>query len=176
MKNLRSILFSTLAVAMVLTSCKKDTTTSQYDNSLKAWNAYKAKVNNTYAYTSTFSPMTDFNNETTITIVNGEITARDFYSYSGVYDPSTRITTFELVNEWHETATTLNTHGSEGAILYTIDDLYSLAKNVWLGADQKKSTVYFETNNNGIISKAGYVPNGCKEGCFIGIQIKSIKP
>ncbi|MES2426520.1 MAG: hypothetical protein V4560_06080 [Bacteroidota bacterium] len=176
MKNPRSILFSILAVAMVLTCCKKDATTSQFDTSLKAWNAYKAKVNNTYAYTSTFSPATDINNETTITIVNGNITARDFYLYQGSYNPSTGVTTPVLAREWHEKATDLNTHGSEGALFYTIDDLYALAKSSWIGADKSKNTVFFETNNNGIISKVGYIPNGCKEGCFIGIQIKSITP
>lgn len=176
MKNFKYILLAIIAGVMILSACKKDATTSQYDNSLKAWNNYKAKVNNSYAYTTTFSPLTDVNNKTTITVTNGTITARDFYSYSTTYDPSTKTSTQVVASEWHEQVTTVGTHTDPGATLYTIDDLYAIAKNSWLGADKSKNTVYFETNNNGIISKAGYVPNGCQEGCFIGTQIISIKP
>jgi hypothetical protein len=176
MRRSRTIMYSILVAALMLTSCKKDATSSAYDNSLKAWNAYKAKVNNTYAYTTTFSPVTDVNNQTTITVVSGVITARDFYSYQINYNPSTNVSTTTLASEWHEKTADVGAHTADGATLYTIDDLYSLAKNSWLGADKSKNTVYFETNNNGIISKAGYVPNGCKEGCFIGTQIKSITP
>ena len=176
MKNIKYILSGIIAGVMILSACKKDATTSQYDDSLKAWNAYKAKVNNTYVYTTTFTPVTDVNNKTTITVTNGTITARDFFSYATTYTPTTGTTNQVIALEWHETTGTVGTHSDPGSTLYTIDDLYAITKNSWLGADKSRNTVYFETNNNGIISKAGYVPNGCKEGCFIGTQIISIKP
>ncbi|SCW47000.1 hypothetical protein [Mucilaginibacter sp. NFR10] len=76
--------------------------------------------------------------------------------------------------QWHEDKNSLNQHDA-GAASITLDQVYQKAKNEWLSTDKKKNTIYFETNNNGMISNASYVPNGCQDDCSTGISISEIK-
>jgi len=74
--------------------------------------------------------------------------------------------------QWTENREEIGTHVS-GSI-WTLDEVYSLARNNWL-VKQKNAEIYFKTDNSGIISTCGYVENGCQDGCFIAIHIVSIK-
>ena len=56
----------------------------------------------------------------------------------------------------------------------TFDQIYEKARTEWL-VKRENATTYFEAENNGLISKCGYVDDGCQDDCFIGIQISSIK-
>ncbi|MFD2871619.1 hypothetical protein ACFS5N_03995 [Mucilaginibacter ximonensis] len=177
MKNQKLLLVIAVLLAVTLFACKKSGVTSAFDKSYDAWLSYKKKVNNNYAYIA----VEDGDNshaETKITVTNGEITARDYAFYDSVYKPDSNVTRQVLTEQWHESADnyTLSTH-ADGAQLFTLDDIYYRAQNIWLKADQSKNKITFETNNNGIISAAGYTPNSCKSGdCFIGAKIKSIMP
>ncbi|MGY5355583.1 hypothetical protein [Wenyingzhuangia sp. IMCC45467] len=55
-----------------------------------------------------------------------------------------------------------------------MDEIYEKAKQDWL-IKRKEVLVYFETDNNGLISTCGYVPKNCMDDCFLGITIKSIE-
>jgi hypothetical protein len=82
-------------------------------------------------------------------------------------------TTLQVINRWTETAATLNTH-NDGAPAITLDEIYEKARTEYLTVDKKKNTVYFEVNYEGLLSSAGYVPEGCMDDCFYGVHIKSI--
>jgi|GEM_PF-2584846 len=176
MKSQKKLLAAAFLMAAVMFGCKKDSTSSAFDKSYDTWLTYKQKVNNTYTYTA-YQDNQAIYWETKITVVNGSISARDYQQYDYEYDPNTKINSKVLLNEWHESAGsgTIGTHGAEGWGLYTIDDVYYQAQNVWLKANTNTYNITFETNNNGIISTAGYAIKKCvTDDCFIGVHIKSI--
>lgn len=176
MRSKRFLLVIAILFAAALFACKKSGTSSAFDKSYDVWLSYKKKVNNTYAYVAWQGDKVSVYEQTKITITNGNITARDFYSYNYVNQPDGIHKV--LVKEWHETADmgTLSTHGSEGAQLYTLDDIYYKAQNIWLKADVGKNVITFETSNSGMISAAGYTPKTCQSDCFIGVNIETITP
>ncbi|RFZ84716.1 hypothetical protein DYU05_03660 [Mucilaginibacter terrenus] len=155
---------------MGLSACKKEGINTNLDQSLEAWSDFKSSSNNTYSYIAYFGSWTGFHAETKLTVVNGKVTIRKYKS--GHYKPNTN----ELVaeNSWTESGATLNTH-ADGHPLLTIDEVYTKAKREWLSVDKKQNEIYFEAENNGIISSAGYVPKNCADDCFTGIKIKEIK-
>jgi hypothetical protein len=175
MKNLKLITLTVILTSLFAVSCsKKDAITSAVDKSYKAWSDFKQTSNNTYKYTAITSSFSGSYSETKISVTNGSITARDYVYYEYQYHTDNTPPTKLLSKEWHETTSNLGSHGAEGAELLTLEDVYSHAKNNWLAADPSRNTVTFETNNNGMISVAGYTPKNCQDDCFIGIKIQSI--
>lgn len=177
MKSNKLLLFGALLLLTTLFACKKSGTSSAFDKSYDAWLAFKKKTNNSYTYIALKGSNSSQYSETTIKVTQGAVTARDFYSYQSVYKPDSNITKTVIIEEWHESAAdnTLSTHVTDAANLYTLDDIYYKAQNIWLKANTNKNVITFETNNNGMISIAGYTPKNCQTGdCFIGVNIKSI--
>lgn len=171
MKNAVILIFMVLVAA----GCKKDSISKQteYQTSYRAWLSYKQSVNNSYSYTVNTGSWTGFGTETVINVINGKIVSRSYTAYRLVANPPNG-STKTIVNSWSENAASLNTHAHEGAELLTLDEVYAKAKSVWLAADKKENDVYFEALNNGLISDCGYVPKGCQDDCFTGINISSI--
>lgn len=163
-----------LFVIIGLSACKKDANDSAYDKSYKAWQNFKAESKNSYTYTVNAGSVFGYGSETKITVQNGVVTARDFLSYVLEYKTANMPPVKTIRDQWHENKASLGQH-SLGAALITLDEVYKKAKNEWLAADKKTNTIYFETNNNGMISGASYVPNGCQDDCSIGISISEIK-
>lgn len=163
-----------LFVIIGLSACKKDTNDTAYDKSYKAWQNFKAESKNSYTYTVNAGSVFGYGSETTITVQNGVVVARDFLSYVLEYKTANTPPVKTIKEQWHEDKVSLNQHSS-GAAPITLEVIYQKAKNEWLAADKKKNTIYFETNNNGMISNASYVPNGCQDDCSTGISISEIK-
>ncbi|EDM38491.1 hypothetical protein PBAL39_20500 [Pedobacter sp. BAL39] len=159
-----------LSLATIFTACKKDKIehANDFEKSFKAWTTFKNTSGNTYSYIVVTSSWTGYSTETTLRVVNGQITGRSYIAKGIKGNPSS----VYVVEEWSEDVNALNTHES-GAALLTLDQVYDLAKNDLL---LKRSNVEtsFEAKNNGLISSAGYVENGCQDDCFRGISIKSI--
>ena len=156
-------------------NAKKEGTDSQqlsFNDSYNAWISYKKKINNGYTYTNTWVSFTGFGAELKTSVANGKIIARDYTAYQYVENSSEK----NITKQWHEDETSINTHANDAADALTLDGIYSKAKNVWLKADPKKNYIYFETKNNGLISSCGYVPIGCQDDCFTGINVSSIIP
>lgn len=153
-------------------ACKKDAINNNYDESYAKWLSFKNSSHNSYTYTAYGSSVFGYYTQTKFTVQNGKITGREFLS--GSYISNTNGLTTN--KSWIENSTSLNTHGTEGYELLTLDEVYIKAKTVWLKANTKENDVYFESRNNGILSSAGYVPKGCMDDCFTGINIKDIQP
>jgi hypothetical protein len=162
-------LLGLLMVASLLSACKKDAFRSDFAESKNAWQDFKKTSNNTYSYTATASSWVGFGSSTKITVTNGVVTGRDYTGYT-IDGQTGQRTTQET---WSETTVTLNSH-SDGAAAITLDAVYEKAAAVWLKANVKENTVYFEAENNGMISTCGYVPNNCMDDCFTGIHISEI--
>ncbi|HEX2848531.1 MAG TPA: hypothetical protein VHN59_18440 [Chitinophagaceae bacterium] len=170
----RQFLLAALTLPLLFASCKKDRVSykSELRKSLFAWQAFKANAGNSYRYTVTTSSWVGISSETTVTVNNGVVTQRSYIQRRMAQSPSGQPSTV-VAQEWEETGSTLNTH-NYGAATITLDEVYKLAREEWL-KEREDVTYYFEAKNNGMISTAGYVPNGCADDCFIGITIMSIE-
>ncbi|MFT4095190.1 MAG: hypothetical protein QM640_16280 [Niabella sp.] len=80
----------------------------------------------------------------------------------------------KVYEDWTEDETTLYSHDGWNVSL-TLDEIYAKAKNEWLQVDEDENWIYFETENDGMISSCGYTPKNCADDCFMGINIVEIK-
>lgn len=154
-------------------SCDSDDLAYQnkFETSKKDWLDFKESSNNSYKYTSVNSSWVGVSWETTITVENGIIKQRDF-EYTSTEGLPEDISESEL--QWTESETEIGSHENGGEPI-TIDEIYEKAQQEWL-IERENATIYFETENNGIISTCGYVEDNCADDCFIGIVIDSIEP
>lgn len=166
----RNTYFIILLIAATFISCKKDKIeyVDEFKRSFNAWIDFKKASENSYSYTVITSSWTGFSSETTLTVVNGQITGRS-YILKGFKNNNPNIVVLE---QWEEDTNSLNTH-DRGAALLTLDEIYNLVKNDLL-LKRPNAETSFEAKNEGLISSAGYVEHGCQDDCFIGISIKSI--
>lgn len=168
-----------LLISVSILSCKKDDISHQdeFEKSYKAWLSFKQTNNNTYTYTVNWGSWTGYGFETVLKVTSGVVVNRQFTAYKLVYPVAGGAPTKETVKTWFEAGATVNTHAkNDGAAkAINLDEIYEKAKNIWLKADKKENDIYFEANNNGLISNCGYVPKGCQDDCFTGISITSIK-
>jgi hypothetical protein len=159
-------------------ACKKTAFENDYDKSYAKWLSFKKSSNNSYIYTTVSSSVfpEGGSKETKITVMNGSITARDYIASHYERSANSPTATKVVTSQWNEDKASLNSHKNEGAQLLTLDEIYHKAKNEWLKADKKANDIYFETKNNGIISSCGYIPKGCQDDCFSGINISLVTP
>jgi len=159
-----------LSIATIFTACKKEKIeyAGEFEKSFKTWNTFKSTSGNSYSYTVATSSWTGYSTETTLSVINGQITGRSYIAKGIKGNPST----VYVIEEWNEDVNTLNTH-EHGAALLTLDQVYDLAKNDLL-LKRANAETSFEAKNDGLISSAGYVENGCQDDCFRGISIRSI--
>ena len=162
-----------LLICTLLAACNKSNLNYQDDfrKSSNTWLSFKQKNANSYAYEVVQSSWTGFSSQTIITVKAGKVTQR-YFKMS--LSPSSQITLPADRLEWTETADQIDTHpNSSAAAPLTLDQIYEKARTEWL-PKRPKVTVYFETKNDGMISECGYVPDGCQDDCFIGINIAFI--
>jgi hypothetical protein len=162
-----------LICALTIVSCKKDTIShaSDFANSQLKWMAFKDSSHNSYRYSVTSGSWTGYGTETIITVRDGKVVGRSFVAKQSRHNGTTIVTT--VLQEWTETAVQLSSHDF-GYEPVTMDVIYERAKNDWL-QKRDKASIYFEARNNGMISLAGYVPDGCQDDCLRGITIGSIE-
>lgn len=157
-----------LLFAITFIGCKKDKIeySNEFEKSFKAWTDFKTASGNSYSYTVSTVSWTGYSTETTLNVANGKIIGRSYIA-KGIKDD--QVVVFQ---QWQEDAGTLNSHDN-GASLLTLDQIYDLAKNDLL-LKRENAKISFEAKNNGLISSAGYIEDGCQDDCFTGLSIKSI--
>jgi len=173
---MKTLYLPLIIVLMCMSSCKKDEIAKKHDdlnNSYRVWLNYKSSIHNSYSYTQNYGSVFGYNTEIKTAIKDGKFISRDLTLTR--YHPD-NTNKKDTLKQWHEGASNLNTHGIEAGDLLTIDDIYDQSRKVYLKTDVKKNMVIFEANNNGILSSCGYIPNGCQDDCFNGINISSITP
>lgn len=160
-----------LFITSLLISCSSDDDLSyknDFQRSEASWLNFKESSKNSYKYVVAggFVFFT-YGWQTTIMVSNGKVINRSFkYIGNPVNIPAEQL-------EWTENESEINNH-QNGAAGLTLDEIYAKAKSDWL-VKRKNATNYFEAKNDGLISKCGYVENGCVDDCFAGITIKSIE-
>jgi hypothetical protein len=154
-----------LLIVSIFMSCAKSDI--EYENDLErsfdTWVVFKKSSNNSYQYMITSTSWVGVKAETLITVRSGEVVGRSLK----VYNAS------QVFEEWTEDKSQLNTHQS-GAAPVTLDEIYQQARTELLKKRENAQT-YFEAKNDGMISSAGYVEDGCTDDCFRGINIAFIE-
>lgn len=170
---MKYMLVLTFLLFGALTSCKDDVVHPAFRQSLNSWQYYKKTNNDTYRYTQVISTSVFNTNgggaEIRVRVSNGIITQRDFTRFEIKAGTKERV----IIEEWRETGAQVNTNADVPKSL-TFDEIYDKAEHEWLNKDEKENTIIFETNVDGLILNCGYVPKGCQDDCFTGINIKVV--
>ncbi len=160
-----------LLIGILLTSCEKSNLNyeNSFESSYQEWLNFKQTSGNSYHYVVTGGSVFGPAWQTDITVTNGKVTQRHFKytTVTGMVNVSAEVL------EWTENENEINSHINSGAAALTLDEVYGKARTEWL-IKRKDASVYFEANNNGLISSCGYVPDGCMDDCFRGINISSV--
>lgn len=142
-----------------------------YGQSYEQWLSDKQAHQDSYEYVVTFSSWAGFGENTTITVNRGVVTGRTYEAWKYKEDkPAEK----EITLQWTEDAAQLNTH-QEGAAAQIFDQLYQQGSMKWLRVNTSQNKVYFENENNGLLSLCGYVTNNCADDCFTGVRISEFK-
>ncbi|WP_353125320.1 hypothetical protein [Parapedobacter pyrenivorans] len=174
---------------------------SRFEQSYKAWLNFKASTGNNYRYKVSGATWTGSSWLTTITVREGRVVQRDFQYevFNDIRRPDegwVSASLDDLLNglgftaeeflehegssfheglQWTETASELGIHeASPASPIQTLDEIYETARTVWL-KKRDDAQISFDAKNDGLISSAGFVPNGCMDDCFSGIAIRSIE-
>jgi len=160
---------SVILLVLIAFSCSNEEIT-QYNISLDEWKTLKKQYDNSYTYTTSFESWAGFGTNTTLTIQNGIVVSRAYEGYQRDNTNGNIIITETYI----ETIEHLNTH-ERGFPTLTVDELYTSCIEDYLSVNKKNNTIYFETNDIGIISICGFVPDGCIDDCFRGFRISSFE-
>ncbi len=202
--RIKSIIIS-LLIPFLFLSCEKSDLKyeSEFKDSYDVFQKFKANSNNSYFYIVTGNSYFGYSWETKLTIKSGKVVKREFYftAFESVQLPANGWTSNELDEilkkkgkefeeqlkkegitlleflQWTENENNLGKLGAKvgyASQIRTLDEIYKLAETDWI-IKRKNAKLYFETKNNGMISLAGYVEGNCQDGCFNGVNIKSIQ-
>lgn len=134
--------------------------------SQKEWNKLKRRYKESYTYTIFEQSHTGSGSETTIVVKNGEVISREYEYFTVSEDDGTR----EVTNSFYEEKEELSSH-PEGWAPVKMDDLYRDCGAKYLKVDPETHTLYFDTNDEGVIILCGNVPDLCADDCFQGFTI-----
>ncbi len=137
-----------------------------YTQSRRQWIKLRAEHKNTYRYSVLEISVSNYGNETAITVEKGKVTTRVYKAFTISEVDGSR----SIYSTYSEKNKDLGTH-PEGAPAVTIDDLYDTCLGEYLSVDPDGNTIYFDTNDAGVISSCGYVPDLCQDDCFVGFDI-----
>lgn len=195
-------LFTLLGVAF-LGACDKGTIEHEnsFQRSYETWLKFRETNGNNYRYEVSGATWAGSSWLTTITVRGGKVVQRDFRyeMFNDVRMPEDGWSSVSLddllkdlsftsddfeeregkpfydVLQWTETESELGLHEQTPASwVLTLDEIYETARTVWL-KKRDDANISFEARNNGLISAAGFVPDGCMDDCFSGIHIRSIQ-
>ena len=173
---LKNILKS-LLIMFLFFSCEKGETNQfelrgengfSYNESFELWNKLKENNGNSYVYKTKFVSWTNYGSSTELKIKNGIVVERIFEKFRYLESNGEK----EIIDSYFENIENLGTH-DKGALPKTIDALYNSCASEYLMVNSKENEIYFDTNENGLLSLCGFVPIGCVDDCFRGVQLDS---
>ncbi len=138
----------------------------KFNESLNKWEKLKAENGDSYTYQTQFVSWTGFRATTTLTIEEGKVVSRSYRETN-----SNQEVTFSYIET--SAKDNLGSHKYRGASVLTIDDLYKNCIDQYLVVDESNNSIYFETDDNGLMTLCGYVPNNCMDDCFMGVRVSS---
>jgi major membrane immunogen (membrane-anchored lipoprotein) len=158
-----------------------------FHKSYAVWKEKKKSSNNSYKMVLQQSSFTGWVGETTITVKEGIIVKRSYR------EKSMRVSKRWKAKRWTEKGGKIGKHQEEGVKPITLDEIYAYAQNYLprpeaQNQENTKSkeesevslielnfTVFFNLNQEGMISLIGSRHNECMDDCFRGYRITEIK-
>lgn len=175
MKKLK-IKISLLSFSLFLLACSPDLYAPNlrvtgengynYLQSEKEWKNLKSSHENSYSYSIGEQSVSGFGSETTITVIDGHVVSRKYEAFLMSENDGSK----EITETYSETEDDLGSH-SEGAPPVILDELYEDCGTEYLMVDPETNTIYFDTNEEGVISLCGHVPELCGDDCFVGFRL-----
>lgn len=138
--------------------------------SQKEWKKLKKRHKESYRYTVLEQSFTGFIGETTMTVLKGEVVSRKYEAFMMSENDGIK----ELVSSYFEEKEQLGSH-SEGWPPVDLDELYKDCGSEYLRVDPETHTLYFDTNEEGVISLCGNVPDLCGDDCYNGFNIPNFE-
>lgn len=138
--------------------------------SQKEWMKLKKRHRESYQFTVYEQSYAGFGSETTIMVMNGEVVSREYQSFSMDENDGTK----EVIDHYYEGKEQLGMH-SEGWEPVDLDEMYHDCGSEYLRVDPDSHTLYFDTNEEGVISLCGNVPDLCADDCFNGFTISKFE-
>ena len=158
---MKSIEILFLALVLLFISCNSNnqvlSTLSgdngiNYNESHDMWVEMKNENGNSYKYQSSFQSWVGFGDITEVDVEEGVVIARNYTAFI-----------FNDLTNMRETTTTYNEVSNqiganqEGAPPLTIDELYQSCSGEFLKVNRSNNTLYFESNDSGLMKTCGYV-------------------
>ena len=138
--------------------------------SQKEWKVLKKKHQDSYRYTVLEQSFSGFGSETTITVMEGVIVSRQYESFQISENDGSK----EVLSTYFEEGEDIGSH-SDGWPAYDMDKMYSECSSDYLMVDPETHTLYFDTNEDGVVSLCGNVPDLCGDDCFEGFTISKFE-
>ncbi len=135
----------------------------EFQKSLELWNELKTENGTSYMYEVNFSSFSRFSSTTKITVVNNIVVARSFESF-GIEDA-------ELL-AYEENEDNLG-ENEVGAMVATIDELYTTCLQEVLVVNKEGNDVIFSVSDIGLLRTCVYIPKGCQDDCSRGVSISN---
>lgn len=142
---------------------------TKYNKSNATWSELKQEKGNSYNYQVSFSSWTGFTTATTLTVEKGKVIQRRYEEYV-----LTETGEKDISDAYTETKDLLGSN-EKGAEVLTIDELYGACASEYLAVDEKENSLFFDTQDNGIMRLCGYNPNDCADDCFKGVRISAFE-
>ena len=157
------------AVITVLAGCSGVVKQSELSSSLETWNALKTQNGDSYHYETSFASWAGFGNKTTLTVQNGEVTARAYEAYRLEGEGQATIT-----ESYTEEGTTLGTHEA-GAAPRTVDELYGVCRAEVLTQSALANDFYLTFRADGVLETCEYAPKNCADDCSRGVNVTELE-
>lgn len=163
-------LFLFVAFIIVFGGCEeKIAFDSDYNDSFTLWTNSKKERGDDYEFTLNTSSVFGFSSNTIITVINGKIVSRKYEAFQNNGSSPENV----LIDTWVENEENLNTH-TEGAEAVSLDEIYQRCYSNILSVDENDNFIYFENENDGLLSLCNYIAKECQDDCSIGYRVTKI--
>lgn len=168
--NMKFTITLCFAFLLIFSSCEKSEDFQEFNLSEQKWQNFKNENNNSYLYIESTSSWTGTQTDLEVLVKNGKIINRKFRAYT-FNDRNSNDTT--VLESWDEKENEIHQHEDRIKSL-TLDELYKDTKQKLTGAGRIKNFMFL-SENNGMISLAGYILDNCADDCFVGKRISLIR-
>lgn len=153
---------------ILLAGCAQVVKQGELDRSLATWNALKTQNGDSYRYETSFASWAGFGNKTTLTVRDGEVTARAYEAYRHEEGQTT------ITESYAEEGAALGTHEA-GAASRTVDELYGVCRAEVLTQSALANDFYLMFRADGVLETCEYAPKNCVDDCSSGVNVTGLE-
>lgn len=167
MKNKLTLLVLFLGLAACNSNDDLSAKYAEGKKSRNTWNQLKLLYGNSYTYrTITKSFFAGRGTTTELEVENGVVIRRKYESFQLIGGDKG-----EVLDSYEEFGSDVGSH-ENGMKPQLLDELYGTCVGEYLKVDKEDNEIYFETNDQDIVTECGYRPYNCADDCFFGFTIE----